>query len=146
MSGDRARKLAIIYPFIFCICLFLGCNKAKRSQEETMREIKAVMSIREKAMQKKDINLYMGCISKEYRDNTETYEIIRQKMLQNFRVFEKIEFSHSNQTVYINRDLATVVQDYELGFTIAGDRDHARGKEKIFLKKEEGKWKILKGL
>ena len=97
-------------------------------------------------METKDIDLYMSCISEDYQDDTVTYDLIQEKMEKNFSIFEKIDFSQSNQTIYQDDVSALVVQNFELSFTIGGEQDHATGKERIFLKRKEGEWKIVKGL
>jgi hypothetical protein len=97
-------------------------------------------------METKDIALYMSCISEDYKDNADTYDLIRDKMEKNFDIFEKIDFSQSNQTIYQDNTAAVVVQNFELSFTVRGEQDHASGKERIYLEKKVGEWKIVKGL
>jgi len=102
--------------------------------------------LRKKAMESEDIDCYMECISRDYQDKTNTYSLIREKMQKNFLIFENIDLSQFHQTIYQEEDVVMVVQDYELAFTIGGKRDYVRGKEKIFLERQEGEWKIIKGL
>lgn len=146
MSGNRVGIYTIIYPFIIT-ALFMGCRDPyKQSKPEIEREITTILSLREKAMKSKDIDLYMGCISRDYRDKNDTYSSIRERMQKNFLAFERIDFSHSHQAIYHEDGVVIVVQDYELAFNIGEKRDCVRGKEKILLEQTGGEWKIVKGL
>jgi hypothetical protein len=117
-----------------------------QSKAEIEKEIMGLLFLREDAIKNKDIERYMGCISRNYSDKNDTYESIREKMQKNFLAFEKIDFSQFHQTIYQEDDLVMVVQDYELAFNIGGKRDLVRGKEKIFLERTGREWKIVKGL
>ena len=105
-----------------------------------------MLLLREQAMESKDIHRYMQCISEDYEDKTESYEIIKEKMQNNFDAFELIDLTQFNQSIYQEGDLVMLVQDFELSFVMAGKRDYVRGKERIFFKKKNGTWKIVKGL
>lgn len=125
----------------------MGCSRdTHQSKAEIEKEIRGLLFLREEAMENKDIERYMGCISRDYSDKNETYESIREKMEKNFLAFEKIDFSQLHQTIYQEDDVIMVVQDYELAFNIGGKRDFVRGKEKIFLERAGREWKIIKGL
>ncbi|MGA1844788.1 MAG: YybH family protein [bacterium] len=146
MSGYGTRRFALIALFIIPIGLFLCLNCAPRSKEKSERAIGEVLALREQAMEGKDIDLYMRCISEAYQDGNETYTSIRERMQRNFRAFERIDFSQFNRTVYPEGDSATVVQEYEIGFVFEGRRDYVKGKEKILFKRNPGGWKIVKGI
>lgn len=124
----------------------MGCRDPYRSKTEIEQEIKNVLFLREEAIKSKDIDLYMECISIDYKDKTNTYISVRERMQKNFLAFENIDFSQFDQTIYQEDDMAMVVQDYELAFTLGGKRNNVRGKEKIFLIRRGREWKIVKGL
>ena len=138
MPRNRFRILTIIYPLFLISILFLGCNRTHPSNTEIEQEIKQILSLREEAMENKDINRYMQCISRDYRDKNETYARIQEKMEKNFDAFEMIDLSQTNQFFYQERGRVMVVQDYELSFIMAGKRDYVRGKEMIFFEKQKG--------
>jgi len=146
MPRDRSGIFIVIFSMSISLALVWGCNRIRSSKEETDADIRNVLSLRKQAMETKDIDLYMSCISEDYQDDTVTYDLIQEKMEKNFSIFEKIDFSQSNQTIYQDDVSALVVQNFELSFTIGGEQDHATGKERIFLKRKEGEWKIVKGL
>lgn len=146
MPRDRLRKLTIIYPIFFIVTLFPGCNRFPSSKNAMEKEIKQVLLLREQAVESKDINKYMRCISENYEDRTETYAMIKEKMQKNFDAFELIELTQFNQSFYQEGDRVMLVQDFELSFVMAGERDYVRGKERIFFEKKNGTWKIVKGL
>ena len=110
------------------------------------KAIGLVMFTRERAIREKDIDLYMTCISEDYTDNTDTFDMVKERMHKNFEVFDRIDFSTSDRTVYLEDQTATLVQDYDLVFFVDGKSDRARGKERIFLRREDRGWKIVKGL
>ena len=143
MPGDRSRIFIVVLSLSIPIILLGGCHRTRSSDKEDVRHI---LALRERAMETKDITLYMSCISEDYHDNANTYDVIRDKMEKNFDLFDKIDFSQSNQTIYQDNSAAVVVQDFELSFTVWGAPDHAIGKERIHLEKKAGKWKIVKGL
>ena len=146
MQGHSTRRLALIALLIIPIGLFWGLNCAPRSKGESERAIGEVLALREQAMEGKDIDRYMTCISEAYQDGNETYSSLRERMQRNFAAFESIDFSQFNRTIYPEGDTATVVQEYEIGFVFEGKRDCVRGKEKILLKRNAEGWKIVKGI
>lgn len=131
---------------MFFVAFFAGCASTDRSSAEAEKAINQVMSIREKAIREKDIDLYMTCISKDYKDREDSFDVVRERMQKNFEVFEMIDFLTSKRTVYLEGQKAMLVEDYEIVFFAGAKRDRARGKEQIFLRKEDGGWKIVKGL
>jgi len=146
MPGFRARRFTVITIVLVTVSLFLCLNCSPRSRGGAERAIAEVLALREQAMEGKDIERYMRCISEAYQDGNETHATIRERMQQNFMAFESIDFSQFNRTIYPEGDTATVVQEYELGFVIEGRRDYVRGKERILLTRGPDGWKIVEGI
>lgn len=149
MQGLQNRSITIIslsfliLPFIF---LLLGCNIDKGGSRDIENEIGLIMDLRERGINEKDLGLYMSCVSRDYKNDSETFDIIKEKMQKNFEIFEKIKLSTSNRTIYPDHKGAMVVQNYELKIFLNGEDEFINGKEKLILKKEDGEWKIVDGL
>jgi hypothetical protein len=146
MPGYGARRFTLILIGLITISILVCLNCSRRSIGESERAIGEVLALREQAMEGKDIDRYMRCISEAYKDGNETYASIREKMQRNFMAFERIDLAQFNRTVYPDGDNAVVVQEYELGFVIEGKRDYVRGKERILLMRGPDGWKIKEGI
>ncbi|MDD5223565.1 MAG: hypothetical protein PHE84_06220 [bacterium] len=103
---------------------------------------------REKALEKKDINLYLDCVSSDYRDQEgRDLSRLKQRFAEVVQVFTSIDFEPEQTLVYQNGLTATVIQEFVLHFQPQGEEPFARkGREKIVLHKEKGGWKIIEGL
>lgn len=149
MQRKWNRKFTLIIC-IFLLGFFLVCLKGfftkKPIDLNTEEKINHILSLRETAITKKDIELYKNCISIAYRDRKDNYETIIKKMEDNFDFFKKIELSTSNRTIYLQRSIVKLIQDYKLVAFINEDRKLIQGREKIYFKEEDGQWKIIKGL
>lgn len=104
------------------------------------------MANREQALENKDIDLYMSCISKNYNDNSDTYKTLKLKIEQLFSTYQKIDFSFSNRSIYIKNGSAKLVESYVMSVATSAGTDHIRGQECFTLIKEKNDWKIIKGL
>jgi len=103
---------------------------------------------REKALEKKDINLYLDCVSSDYRDpEGRDLSRLQQRFAEVVQAFTSIDFEPEQTLVYQNGLTATVIQEFVLHFQPQGEEPFARkGREKIVLRKEKGAWKIIEGL
>jgi len=146
MPGYGARRFTVITIVLVTVSLLLCLNCSRRSRGKSEQAIAEVLALREQAMEGKDIDRYMRCISEAYQDGNETYASIRERMQRNFMAFERIDLSQFNRTIYTDGDSATVVQEYKLGFVIEGKRDYVRGKERILLTRSPDGWKIVEGI
>ncbi|OGP56577.1 MAG: hypothetical protein A2162_08375 [Deltaproteobacteria bacterium RBG_13_52_11b] len=121
--------------------LFLSA--CQTSEEE---KIYQTLRQREEAFQKKNLSLYLSCISSGYQDKDEDLGRLKDRMEGYFKNFDRIEYRSWDRSVEITGESAGVVQQFQLEVERGKARKRYSGKEFLFLKKERGKWKITKGL
>jgi hypothetical protein len=126
--------------FLFTIFFLIACQI---SEEERIQQI---LNRREEALQKKDLSLYLSCISKSYQDRDEDFSRLQNRMEGYFKTFDRIEYSGWDRSIQIEGDQARVTQQFFLRVEKAGKGNHYSGKEALFLKKERKEWKIIRGL
>lgn len=128
---------------LLCLILTLFFIQACKTSDE---EIIQVLNQREEAFQKKDLSLYLTCISKEYRDRDEDFDRLRNRIRGYFENFDRIQYTSWDRSIHIQKGAAEVVQQFHLEVEKGGKRNRYSGKEALFLRKEGRKWKIIKGL
>jgi len=129
--------------FVSALLTLLFLSACQTSEEE---KIYQTLRQREEAFQKKDLSLYLSCISGGYQDKGEDFDRLKDRMEGYFKTFDRIEYSAWDRSVQITGENAEVVQQFQLEVERGGKRKHYSGKESLFLKKDRGKWKITKGL
>ena len=137
---DRRDRFWIL--LIGGLVLVLACAQDDRQQ------IVKTLQRREKALEKKNLNLYLDCISSAYRDSEgQDLSRLKQRFSEVTQAFTSIDFEPGQTLVYENGLTATVIQDFTLHFQPQGEEPFARkGRERIILQKEKGSWKIIEGL
>lgn len=128
------------------VCSFLvllGLFSCQKSDSEGIRQI---LQQREEALQKKDLTLYLSCISKSYQDKNENYEQLKARIQGYLRSFDRIDYSAWDRTIQVDGDNATVIQQFRLEVEKEGKRQQYAGKELLFLEKEGRDWRIRRGL
>jgi hypothetical protein len=128
---------------VSALLVLLFLSACQTSEEE---KIYQTLRQREEAFRKKDLSLYLSCISSGYQDKDEDFGRLKDRMEGYFKTFDRIEYNSWDRTVEITGEGAGVVQQVHLEVERGGARKRYSGKEFLFLKKERGKWKITKGL
>jgi ketosteroid isomerase-like protein len=131
------RHLSILLLTLF---ILLSCQV---SEEERIHQ---TLNRREEAFQKKDLSLYLSCVSNAYRDKEEDFSQLQKRIEGYFRTFDQIKYSGWDRSIDIERDTARVIQQFHLEVEKGGRTKRYSGKEALFFKKEGRKWKIIKGL
>jgi hypothetical protein len=126
--------------FLLSLLFLLACQV---SQEEKIYQI---LNRRQEALQKKDLSLYLSCISKAYQDKEEDFDGLRKRIEGYFKTFDRISYSSWDRTIQIDGEAAIVVQQFSLVVEKGEKKNRYSGKEGLFLKKEGRDWKIMKGL
>jgi len=126
--------------FLLSLLFLLACQV---SQEEKIYQI---LNRRQEALQKKDLSLYLSCISKAYQDKEEDFDGLRKRIEGYFKTFDRINYSSWDRTIQIDGEAAIVVQQFSLVAEKGEKKNRYSGKEGLFLKKEGKEWKIIKGL
>jgi ketosteroid isomerase-like protein len=130
------------HPSILLLTLFILLS-CQISEEERIHQ---TLSRREEAFQKKDLLLYLSCVSNAYRDKEEDYDQLQKRIEGYFQTFDQINYSSWDRSIAIEGDTARVIQQFNLEVRKGGGTNRYSGKEALFFKKEGREWKIIKGL
>jgi ketosteroid isomerase-like protein len=126
--------------FLLTLFFLLACQI---SEEEKIRQI---LNRREEAFQKKNISLYVSCISKVYQDKDEDIRRLQNRIERYFKTFNRIEYASWDRSIRIEGDQAIVTQQFYIEVEKGEKKNRHSGKEALFFKKEGREWKIIKGL
>jgi hypothetical protein len=126
--------------FLLSILFLLACQV---SEEE---KIYQMLNRRQEALQKKDLSLYLSCISSAYQDKDENFNRLQKRIEGYFKTFDRISYSSWDRSIQIDGETAIVLQPFYLEVEKEGKKNRNYGKEVLFLKKEGKEWKIVKGL
>ena len=142
-TWDKKKKAGNTWILMVC-GLILVCACAQDDRQLIIKTLQR----REKALEKKNLNLYLDCISPAYRDSDgQDLSRLKQRFAEVVQAFTSIDFEPEQTLVYQNGLTATVIQEFVLHFQPQGEEPFARkGREKIVLRKEKGAWKIIEGL
>ncbi|MGD0915480.1 MAG: nuclear transport factor 2 family protein [Thermodesulfobacteriota bacterium] len=132
----RRSLLFLLLPFV----ILLTCQV---SEEERIHQI---LNRREEALRKKDLSLYLACISKAYQDKGEDSSRLEKRIDGYFSTFDGISYSSWDRSVQIDGGTATVIQQFHLEVEKGEKKNRYSGQEAISLKKEGKAWKIIGGL
>jgi hypothetical protein len=105
-----------------------------------------MLNRRQEALQKKDLSLYLSCISSAYQDKDENFNRLQKRIEGYFKTFDRISYSSWDRSIQIDGETAIVLQPFYLEVEKEGKKNRNYGKEVLFLKKEGKEWKIVKGL
>jgi len=132
----RRHFLSFLLPILF----LLACQV---SEEEKIYQI---LNRRQEALQKKDLSLYLSCISKAYQDKEEDFNRLEKRIEGYFKTFDRIAYSSWDRSAHIEEETAMVIQQFHLEVEKGEKKNRYSGKEALFFKKEGREWKIIKGL
>jgi len=129
-----------LLSFLLPVLFLLACQV---SEEE---KINQMVNRRQEALQKKDLSLYLSCISRAYQDKEEDFSGLEKRIDGYFKTFDRIAYSSWDRSVEIEGNTATVIQQFYLETEKGEKKKGYSGKEALFFKKEGKEWKIIKGL
>ncbi len=132
----RRHILSFLLPILF----LLACQA---SEEEKIYQI---LNRRQEALQKRDLTLYLSCISKAYQDKEEDFNRLEKRIEGYFKTFDRITYSNWDRSVHMEGETATVIQQFYLEVEKGEKKNRYSGKEALFFKKEGREWKIIMGL
>jgi hypothetical protein len=131
------RNLISLFLTIFFL---LSCTISEENQ------IRKTLNRREEGLRKRDLSLYLSCISKAYQDKDEDFGRLQKRIDGYFKTFDRIEYTYWDRSVHIEGETAVVIQQFNLEAEKGGKKNRYLGKEALFFKKEGRDWKIIKGL
>lgn len=115
---------------------------------DDQKAIEEVMSIRAKAFETKDADLYMTLIAPDYKQEKKGKTIGPGEVKKNFEVnvklFDTIRLTSTDRTIYTEGDRAEVFQKTIIDATDDQGKSRLRIKEKLSLARENGKWLIVR--
>ena len=126
--------------FLFLISFLFACQV---SEEE---KIYQMVNRRQEALQKRDLSLYLSCISKNYQDKEEDFNRLEKRIGGYFKTFDQISYSSWDRSIQIDGEKAIVFQQFHLEVGKGEKKNRYSGKETLFFKKEGKEWRIIKGL
>ncbi len=132
----RRSFLSFLLPILF----LLACQV---SEEEKIYQI---LNQRQEALQRRDLSLYLSCISKAYQDKEEDLSRLQKRIEGYFKTFDRISYSSWDRSIQIDGETAIVIQQFHLEVEKGMKKNRYSGKEVLFFKKEGKEWKIIKGL
>ena len=111
-------------------------------------EIESQLSIREEAIETKNVDLYMTLISPDYNVEINNKvigaEAIKKKFLSNVALFDELEITNANRSIYEKDDVTEVVQLIVVDALVDDTKNRFKVNEKIQFSKIDGKWLIVK--
>ena len=132
-------------PLFFLIAVIVSLSWCGRSDQDMIRE---VIEQRAQAIERKNLDRYLECVSPAYHDSQgRGYDQLKERLETIFQGFERVEYLPGRRFVYPYGETAAVVQEFTLRFRPSeGEVTSRKGKERIILKKEGKKWRIIDGL
>jgi ketosteroid isomerase-like protein len=127
--------------FLLIFLIFLWA--CQPSGEEQIRQ---TLNQRGEALKKKDLSLYLSCISSDYQDREGDRAQLQKRMEGYFKTFDRIDFDYWDRSIQIEGETATVIQQFHLEIEREGKTNRFSAKEAFLLRKEGGRWKIFKGI
>ena len=131
----RNRFFVLLLLLFFCAC--------QASEEE---QIRRTLNQRGEALKKKDLSLYLSCISKDYQDRDGDFSQLQKRMEVYFNTFDRIEYDYWDRSVQMEGEMATVIQQFHLEVEKGEKKSRHSGKEALLMRKEGNQWKIVKVL
>ena len=131
----RNRFLLLLFLIFLWAC--------QPSGEEQIRQ---TLNQRGEALKKKDLSLYLSCISNDYQDREGDRDQLQKRMEVYFKNFDRIDFDYWDRSIQIEGETATVIQQFHLEIEKDGKTKRFSAKEAFLLRKEGGRWKIFKGI
>ena len=129
-----------LFFFLFSMILLVACQT---SEEESIRQ---VLQRREEALRKKDLSLYLSCISKTYQDKEENWDRLQTRIGSYFHSFDRIEYRAWDLSIDRDGNGAVIIQNFSLEVEKGKKKNRYEGKEALSFQKEGKEWKIVRGL
>ena len=134
-----------LLPFVLIISLFFlascGCGNPQNE------EVEKFLETRERAFEAKDVELYMTLLAPNYNveKNNKTIgsEEAKKNFLANVTLFDDLNITHANRSIYERHDKTEVVQLIVVDATVNETKSRFKVNERIQLSKIDGNWYIV---
>lgn len=115
-------------------------------QEKDRRAIAQVIESRSRALNSRDIPLYLSSVSPDYFDKGRDFPHLKESITSNFNNIEKLSYQPLEHTISISGNRAVAAGTYRMKIITRGKELVLDGSEHIrFARGAEG-WKIIAGL
>jgi len=135
-------RLLSYFFILFVVLLASSCPNQGNA------DIDKLLSDREQALETKNVDLYMSLISPDYNQEKNNKAIgveeIRKNFLSNVTLFDNLDISHVNRSIYDKGQKAEVVQMTVVNTAVNESKSIFKINERIELAKIDGKWLIVK--
>jgi ketosteroid isomerase-like protein len=128
------------FSFLLMVLLLQACTSSEKGK------IERLLVQRAEAFQKKNLALYLSCISKDYQDKEEDFEKLKNRISGYFETFDRIDYNAWDQSIQVEGKNATATQKIRIEVEKQGRKNQHSGREVLHLRKEGGEWKIISGL
>ncbi len=112
------------------------------------REVTEILDQREKAFEKKDVELYKTLISERYNQKLKNKIINKDQVVKNFATnvlpFDSIEVRHRNREITLKGNTAIVLQQTIFSLRIDNESSTYTTTELLKIEKTDKGWKIVK--
>jgi ketosteroid isomerase-like protein len=128
------------FSFLLLILLLQACTSAEKGK------IERLLAQRAEAFQKKNLALYLSCISKDYQDKEENFEKLKNRVSGYIETFDRMDYNAWDQSIQVEGKNATAIQQFRIEVEKKGNKNQYAGREILCLRKAGGEWKIISGL
>lgn len=122
--------------------LLAGCGASQAEKELVMQTVRT----RERALNARDIKLYLKVISTAYSDKGKGFDQVRDGLEAGFKVYDQVSYQSADRKVEISGKRAEVAGTYRMKVVVRGHEMVLDGKEHLTLAREPDGWKIIAGL
>ncbi len=130
------------YISIIPLVILLACGNSQN------KEVDDLLLKRQQALEAKDVESYLTLISPDYSEerdgHTLTLEDMKKSFLTNVSLFDDLQISHTNRSIYMKDNKADVFQITEVRASINDSKSVFKMSEKIAIEKIGDKWLIVK--
>ena len=128
------------FSFLLLVLLLQACTSSEKEK------IERLLVQRGEAFQKKNLALYLSCISKDYQDKEEDFGRLENRVNGYFETFDRIDYNVWDRSIQVEGKNATAIQQFRIEMEKKGNKNQYAGSEVLHLRKEGGEWKIISGL
>ncbi len=130
------------YIAVISLVFLLACGNSQN------KEIEEALTVREEALETKNADLYLTLIYPDYieerEDKTLKLEDVKKNFLTNVSLFDDLEISHADRSIYLKDNKADVFQITKVTASINDSKSMFKLSEKIAFEKIGDKWLIVK--
>ena len=139
----RIRVSALFAALVHLIALVMVCEGCHPSDRTG---IELTLAKRETAIETRDMELYLTCISLDYQDRDKDLDALRDEISATFQTFDSIHYTFSDRTITIDGHEARVVQNVCIEAAAGSGQKEISSREILLLRKEGDEWRITRGL